>query len=717
MAERRRQARKVPSSVERFLKQLVVTYKAVALYPPQSSIPRESAARAVALLRHVLQSRPDVRFEVGKEGLLHQGRVVFPGQSAYQAFARELYHRNLAEMRFHAGADVSDILGALSLAQVPPDEIAEAGGFEAGLWERQVDAVTVTEVSARVYDAGAGPAEGAVSGEEWPPGPAEIEQLLLGAWARKGRDHVLLERVLSDPRAIGLYLAEAGGGGMRPSAAVAGRLDSLAHAVEESAPEKRAAMFRAIAEAVLGLEPDLRREVLRGRMLPEARNDEPVAQVLRQMSVDQVAAILVEGFASREETREGLARAIRNLVRIGPAGLDEVVNAVGAAMRGQGVPEDRLSGALEAITPSRLEVRERASRGGERPIESIVRLVDLTPAGHLLEHEDDPGLKALRAEVARGFTDGDVLMALVGLVALDAPLDAFGSVMSMVEDGTATLLERGEFEVAADVAEALTRVQAQGSLDDAQHGRVARTVGAMATVEQMAMLNHAFRVFPEGSVEHDACERLLAVLGGHVLEPMLEVLAGEQDMAARKSAVDLMSTIAGGFVEELGAHVGDERWYFVRNVVSILGRTRRPEVVPYLERTLRHRDARVRRETIRAAAGVRDRMADEMLIAALADEDAQNVSIAARYLGLGMVRGSVGALLQVARGEGYGNRDLGARVEAIEALGRIADPSVLPALEAMTGRRALLRGRGRELRTAALAAVTAIRGEKAEGGA
>lgn len=709
MADGRRDAaRRAPAAVERFLKQLVVTDKAVALYPPFSTIPRENAGHAVALLRTLLQSRPDASFEVTKDGLVYQDALLFPGQPAYVAFARELYSMRLAEVRFHAGAGVSDVLGFLGLLRLTPQEVTDSGGFEAGLWERQVDSITVIEVAVHVFDAAEIPSTEEASAEELDA--SRIQELLLGTFARRGRDHVVLERVLGDSRAIGVFLADALATGPRRAAEVSGRLGSLAHAVEESAPERRPAMFRALAEAVLELEPELRREVLRTRILPSARTDEPVAQVVRQMSVDQVSAILVEGFSAGEVGKEGLARAVRNLAQIGVAPRDELMNAVGASMREQRVPQDELADVLQAITPSRLEIRERPARSSERPVESIVRLVDLASGAGPAEAADDEELIALRDEAHRGFTDGDVLVSLVTLVGLDARPEAFASVMSVVEDGMGVLFERGEFEVAADITEALISAQSDAGLDVGQRGRIGHALRVLATPDQMRLLNHAFRVYPPGSPEHGASERLLALLGGHVLEPMLEVLSREQDMAARKSMVDLMSTMAGAFIDELGGRVTDERWFFVRNVVCILGRTRRPSILPYLERTLRHHDARVRRETIRAAAGVPDRRAAEMLIAALADDDAQNVSIASRYLGLGGVRGAVGALVEVARGEGPGNRDVGARVEAIEALGRIGDTAALGPLEALASRRAVLRGRGREVRTAAMAAVAAIRG-------
>jgi HEAT repeat protein len=155
--------------------------------------------------------------------------------------------------------------------------------------------------------------------------------------------------------------------------------------------------------------------------------------------------------------------------------------------------------------------------------------------------------------------------------------------------------------------------------------------------------------------------------------------------------------------------VGDPRWYVVRNVVGILARTHDPSALPYLERTLRHNDERVRRETIRALMGIRDALAAEMLTGALADEDAQNVQIAARYLGVLKSRGALAALHEVALGQGKGNRESGPRTEAIETIGRIGSPESVSVLGSVARQRGFLGGRQKELRAAAAAALEAIR--------
>jgi HEAT repeat protein len=165
---------------------------------------------------------------------------------------------------------------------------------------------------------------------------------------------------------------------------------------------------------------------------------------------------------------------------------------------------------------------------------------------------------------------------------------------------------------------------------------------------------------------------------------------------------------------QLGACVSDSRWYFVRNVVAILASTKSSAVLMYLERTLRHPDARVRRETVRGLSGINDRLAIDMLVASLSDEDVQNVQLAARYLGDSGARGALPGLEAVARGEGRGSRDTGPRVEAIEALGRLGFAEALPTLESLAGKRSLLGGgRGKELRVSAEAAIASIKSKGA----
>jgi HEAT repeat protein len=219
----------------------------------------------------------------------------------------------------------------------------------------------------------------------------------------------------------------------------------------------------------------------------------------------------------------------------------------------------------------------------------------------------------------------------------------------------------------------------------------------------------ALRRYRSDSAEYLACRRLLSVLGDSMIDPLLEVLADEQDMTSRKALIELISSSAHDYIPELGARLTDHRWYLVRNVVAILGSTHSSEALPFLQRTLRHSDARVRRETIRALAGIRGPLAGSMLAAALNDADAQNVQAAARYLGLVGAMSAVPALEQVALGESLGNHETPVRVEAIGALAKLGSPTSVAVMNELTRKKGLFGGgQPREIRDAALAAIPAL---------
>lgn len=712
----RRDAPAVPDVIERLVKALVVTEKAVALYPPASNIPMDTAATAEAVLSEALQERPEVRLVITKSGLFFEDVPVFGGESAYESFATALYARHLADVRLHSGATAKDIVTFLSVLQYTPEEIAAAGGFESRLWDLGVGTVTVTDAHVSLVDA-YGAIEDGAEPEHRQLTRSQIDEVLAAAYGGRPRDQLTVARFIGDAGAVKGYLTEtyAGSGSTPDLLSAAERLAELAEiAYEVASGEERSRLFRSLGAAFSELDPAIKRQLLVEELLPEARTNEAVAALIRQMDVDEVCRALVEELDEQGASKDGLARAIRNLALISMSDRQEVVSAAGAAMIGAGFSEKTVTDVLEMASPTRLTVRERSTAGGqsERPVDTIFKLMDLAPAPDrdLGSSWEEPDVALIKTEAARGITDGDVIMALVSLVVMDARDNQFASTMSMLEDSLDLLIERGELDVAADTADALTAASRNLDLDEGQRSRLLRAIGRFTKPSDIRTIAHSLRLYKPGTTENDAARHLLDSLGALAIEPLLEQLAEEPDMGVRKSIVDLLSSMALKFISELGDHVSDPRWYVVRNVVSILGSTRASAVLPYLERVVRHPEPRVRREVIRSLSAVPDRFAHQMLASSLMDEDAQNVQLAARYLGAAGVTTAVPMLEEVARGEGRGNRDVGPRVEAIEALGRMGALQATGTLEALAGKRSILgAAKAREIRAAAESALARIR--------
>ena len=457
----------VPPAIERFVRQLVVTYKAVMLYPPASAIPRDNGETSEAYLKDALAEQPELRFGVTKTGLVHDGVMVFPEQSAFVRFAKELYNRNLSEVRFHSGAGMRDIVSFLGILRAEPAEIVQAGGFESRLWELGIDNITITEAQVTFVDQSD---EVGVVSEDLTShmSTTEIDDLIAAAYAGRSRDQRVLTRFIGAGGGVRTYLRDVFQSiddAVSGVAAATERLSELAEIAAMQPVEERAGLYNQLGDELGKLDPGLRRRILTDRLLPEAKTSDAVAAVVRQMDLDEVCGMLVEGVEPTEASQEGLSRAIRNLAMISMASREEVSNAAGAAMRGAGMGEQVISAVLESAAPSKLEVKER--RGTEtqdQAVETIFKLMDLAPTAQHDDLDNDPEVIALHEEAGRGISDGDVVTALVTLVTLDSREQQFATTMALLEDSLDLLVERGDFETAAFAAATLDHASTEAEL-------------------------------------------------------------------------------------------------------------------------------------------------------------------------------------------------------------------------------------------------------------
>ena len=698
---------KAPPIIERFVRQLSVTNKAVQLYPLASTIPRDNANEAVNALNDALDEYSEVTIAINKQGLYFDDLPILPGQATFHALAEELYNRRLAVVRFHAGVGARDIIAFLTVLKSTPDEVLAGGGYEAMMWEQGVSAISVVETHVTLIDQTSDDSE-----SELEQGDVTVTAVLARPKVPRSREFIEITRVSGDEQAVKDYLTQDfdADGGPLPMGSREKRFSELAQMADESTGEAADRFTRMFADALWELNAPVRQELMETQMLPAAHTSESLANTVRRIDLKEIMRMLAEG-EDFDARRTGFTRALRNLVMISQIERERIAQVASEVMQEAGADESTVGEVVAEAAPVKLTYRRApsATRTLDSAANMVLQLINRAPLAPTGDGMVDPELAALQDEALAGVTDGDIITALVAVVSLEASPQQFANAMSTLEDALDVLVARGEIETAADAALSLVDATNSPGLTSEQRRRIENAVGRFARAEDIRTITRTLRLYEPGQPEHEAAKRLLDTLGVLAIGPLLEQLADEQDRAERKALVDLLSKDASKYIPELSAHVSDARWYFVRNVVAILGTTKSPTAIGPLERTLRHSDARVRRETIRALSMMQDRRANETLITALDDEDPHNVQLAARYLGLKGVPSAAPALESVARGEGRGNRDNGPRVEAIEALGRMGVRTALPTLKSLSRKHAIIgASRVRELRTAASAAIAAI---------
>jgi len=90
----------------------------------------------------------------------------------------------------------------------------------------------------------------------------------------------------------------------------------------------------------------------------------------------------------------------------------------------------------------------------------------------------------------------------------------------------------------------------------------------------------------KGTPDYQSAYGYLAALDREATTVLLELLAAEKDRTIRRYLIEILKELGKSQIETIGKRVSDSRWYFVRNIISILGETRDEEALSFLEQVI-----------------------------------------------------------------------------------------------------------------------------------
>jgi HEAT repeat protein len=237
-------------------------------------------------------------------------------------------------------------------------------------------------------------------------------------------------------------------------------------------------------------------------------------------------------------------------------------------------------------------------------------------------------------------------------------------------------LQRGMLDRAVGVLDDLRRdAESMAGKNPATRGHVMLAMHRLAShavVEELVgRLGRA-----RSEEERAGYRSTLLHLGADVVTPLVRALVGATDLSARRAYRDALVELDRVGVPLLEDMVGDNRWFVVRNMVGILGEVKSADALEHFARTIKHDDARVRRETVIALSKFGGDEAVPLLAQALNDGEAGLRAAAA--LGLGLTKAQT-AVIPLMKRLGQ-ETDQEAVLEILRALGRCGDPRAVPVL-------------------------------------
>lgn len=633
--------------IQEVMRSLVSAIRAVKLYPPNNPVYAQAVRKAFEALDGFLRSEPQYPVGIQKNYFLFRQTPVAKEAQINMTIAQDLFNKGIREMLFLSGLTEQEMVDLFTVLALSSEDMALRGGIISILWEKGATHVKITE-SALDEVITTNTDEEMIKKALAEPAVAELD----GKAAKKelvfvGRT-LMLGDIVADPHAFGatmLDMARETAGGESVEDRLFTLYQDTARQIEQKHPEQNEVLFQGLAKSVLSLEQEERNRFVTTKLYGAL--DEDHVRTMGDALHDHVPDALHEIVTGRY-AKQWTVKQVSGLLKR-TAGMKPASSAPPSPSRTIDVaplPPDLevLARFLQEYTAEELAAMQIVSESGMESdiIEATVRtLIFLLP----------------NVKGASG-------------AAMDKDVTVFSGVVRQLEDIQAYLIKMKDYDMANLITRALHM-----PVDPAFAPRLREAVRKAAARDALKSVMADLQSSAKGSPEHTASYSYLSALEQEATPVLLELLAEEKDRSARRFLIDLLKDLGKNQVQMLGEHLNDGRWYFVRNIVSILSENKGDEAVALLERVAGHQNHQIRQEVIKGLLGIGGKKAVELMTRFLKDSEDDIQLSAVRALGTmqGTGRDELRAVMTFVAEKAAKMRNPDLALEGIRTLGRIGD--------------------------------------------
>lgn len=260
---------------------------------------------------------------------------------------------------------------------------------------------------------------------------------------------------------------------------------------------------------------------------------------------------------------------------------------------------------------------------------------------------------------------------LLGMLKAENRETQFLQLAREVIDSAEELKRQEAFDTLMPVIEALLEIHSAEGRSAAQKEFI------RYSLEQIT--NGAMTTFLLDRIEERAAENetmldnLCATIGQSLAYPLIQRLCVTESLHTRKTIAIALTRSGEAAISALVSTLKDERWYVVRNMVTILGEIISPDSLKALQQTAEHPEPKVRKEVVKSLVKIAPQGGERTLVAMLEDSDREVVRQVIFSLGAIHSKAAVRPLLEIVTASDTFLKELELKKLAVSALGKIGD--------------------------------------------
>ena len=301
---------------------------------------------------------------------------------------------------------------------------------------------------------------------------------------------------------------------------------------------------------------------------------------------------------------------------------------------------------------------------------------------------------------------------LLGMLKAEDRESQFLQLAREVIDSAEEFRQQQAFDALLHVIEALLEIYSTTGRSQAQKEFVKY---ALEQIASGAMTGFILDRIEERMEENEPLlNSICAVLGQSLAYPLIQRLCVADALHARKTIAIALTHSGEAAISALVAMLRDERWYVVRNMVTILGEIVSPESIKALRMVSQHPEPKVRKEVVKSLVKVSPQASEAPLISMLTDPDRDVLRHVIFSLGAIRSKNAIKPLLEMVTTTDTFLKEVELKKIAVLALGRIGDRQATePLLDILFVRGWFAPRRWNELKIAAATALGQLGDESA----
>lgn len=578
------------NQIKNLLSTLILLQNHLRLYDPGNRIVGLTSERLLDQLQQLLAAEDPLTLYVGRHAFIHDDQFIERSSRLFADFANRLFQHGIAAISFKRGLDGGQLQAFLRLVDRKPADSWDEGGIDAALRLRNVNAISVQEMSELDFSLDEETADDAAASPLW---LRFIRSIIHGLHADTTAGEVDDLSASALAAAVNRQLQQAGPGTEELFARDLSRfLLSLKH---ENIRIYRTATLTSLVAFVNDLTPRMRELFLRN---------------VFNLNIDQE---LSEGLL-RGLTDQAIMEALHNAALDPGYAPPLVLRLLGrlAAERGLSVPEtvttaadkdgqsDRIAELfreddLDRFVPSKYQSALLAIiRNRELPetvSENLARLKET------LEHH----------AVERHL--GEILLQV-----LNGPLEPeeIGLLKNNLRQTLGFYLATHDFARIKELLKTCRQERLWQSVAADIYDFLADSRFSATLLDNLGSLEHE---------NGEAAKELIAAIGTPFIAPLLDRLGTESNRTLRRLYLTLLARLGDHCIPQIVSRLTDNRWFVVRNMIYLLRELGNPEVLPQVRPQINHPHPKVSQEALKTCLVFHDQEVVPFLLALLRSEN------------------------------------------------------------------------------------------------